>query len=98
VGLAAPIVKPYLYADELAALTPWSVEEIDAKVKRRTLRLGVHYFQERHRARRIFKWAAIVEVIENGTGDHTPATSMAHVHRKVLDVAQATTELRRLLG
>ena len=44
VGLAAPSVKPYLYADELAALTPWSVEEIDAMVKRGTLLLGVHYF------------------------------------------------------
>ena len=61
-GLATPPVpKPYLYAEELAALTPWTLEEIDAKVKRGTLRLGVHYFQERYRARRVFKWDAIVK-------------------------------------
>ena len=99
-GLAAPIVKPYLYAEELAALTPWSVEEIDAKVKRGTLRLGMHYFQERHRARRIFKWQAIIELIESGAGDHTGAARgpTVNAHEKVIDIEEATERLRRLRG
>lgn len=95
--LAAPVSKPYLYAEELAALTPWSVEEIDAKIKRGTLRLGVHYFQERHRARRIFKWQAIIELIESGAGDTSEVTKVAHSNGKVLDVEKATAGLRELL-
>jgi hypothetical protein len=95
---ATPAPKPYLYAEELAALTPWSVEAIRKKVQRGELRLGLHYFQEARRGRLIFKWAAIVELIECGTGDHMAHANVAHGHGKVLDVAQATTELRRLLS
>ena len=97
----APGPKPYLYGEELAALTPWSVDEIDAKIKRGVLRLGVHYFQEQHRARRIFKWAAIIELIESGTGNGETATGSTHVNagkgRRVLDVEKATAELRKLV-
>lgn len=91
-------VKPYLYVEELAAVTPWSVEAIRKKVQRGESRLGVHCFQERHRGRLVFKWAAIVELIERGAGNYTPHANVANGHRKVLDVAQATTELRRLLS
>jgi hypothetical protein len=98
---AAPAPKPYLYAEELAALTPWSSDEIDAMVKRGLLRLGVHYFQAQRGARRIFKWSAIVELIESGAGDHT-AASGTHGNRdgkvKVIDVEEATERLRRLHG
>lgn len=93
---AAPVPKPYLYAEELAMLTPWSVDEIDAKVKRGVLRLGVHYFQERHRARRIFKWAAIVALIENDAAASARTAAPAH-DRKVIAIEEATERLRRLL-
>ena len=94
---AAPVPKPYLYADELAALTPWSVEAIRKKVQRGELRRGVHYFQEQHRERLIFKWAAIVEAIERGPESRTDAR-VPHVNGKVIDVEKATAGLRRLLG
>lgn len=96
--MTAPAPKPYLYADELAALTPWSVEAIDAKVRRGDFRLGVHYFQDGQRGRRIFKWTAIVELIESGTGGRTAADVGAPpVNGKVLDVEKATAGLRELL-
>jgi hypothetical protein len=95
--VAAPVIKPYLYDEELAALTPWSRDEIDAKIKRGVLRLGVHYFQQRRRARRIFKWAAIVELIEGGTGNGETASGGIHVNGKGLDVEKATAGLYRLL-
>lgn len=94
----SPVVKPYLGADELAALTPWSVGEIDAMVKRGVLRLGVHYFQAQHRGRRIYKWAAIVALIESGTGGRPRADGHnASDNGKVLDVETATAGLYRLL-
>jgi hypothetical protein len=95
--MAAPTnvpAQPYLYAEELAELTPWSVEAINTKVKRGELRQGVHYFQEQGRARRIFKWSAIVEAIEGrapAVGQGAPSSEAG------ADVAKATTELRRLL-
>jgi len=95
---APPVVKPYLYAEQLAALTPWSVEAIRKKVQRGELRLGVHYFQEQHRGRLIFKWAAIVELIESGTCGHKAAAgAVAPVNGKALDVEKATAGLYRLL-
>ena len=89
--------KPYLYAHELAALTPWSVEAIHKKVRRGKLRRGVHYFQEQHRGRLIFKWPAIVELIENvdRRGD-VPGAACGK--GKVLDVEKATAGLRKLLA
>jgi hypothetical protein len=98
VGLAAaPVPKPYLYAEELAVLTPWSVEEISAKVKRGILRRGVHYFQERHRTRRIFKWEAIVRLIESRSSDTSEHVDVFRGSEKVIDVEKATTGLYRLL-
>lgn len=104
--MGAPVtapVKPYLYVEELAELTPWSVEAINTKVKRGELRQGVHYFQEQGRARRIFKWAAIVEAIEKR--GVTPATAASDARseaapaprRRAIDLEKAKAELQRLL-
>ena len=73
--------------------SPWiaTVEAINTKVKRGELRLGVHYFQEHGRARRTFKWSAIVDYIEGRT---TPADATAS---ETPNVAKATAELQRLL-
>jgi hypothetical protein len=95
--LTLPLVKPYLYADELAALTPWTLEAIRKKVQRGELRVGVHYFQEGRRGRLIFKWAAIVGLIESGAGGHDGGAAVPYVNGKVLDVEKATTGLRKLL-
>lgn len=86
-------MKPYLYTEELAELTPWSVQAINTKVKRGELRRGVHYFQEHGRSRRTFKWSAIVEYIE-GRETSAPAD---HLATGTPDVAKATAELQRLL-
>lgn len=92
--------KPYLYVEELAALTPWSVEAIRKKVQRGRLQRGVHYFQEARRDRLIFKWAAIVDLIESSRG----ATSEGDrglpraESTRVLSVEEATERLRRLRG
>jgi hypothetical protein len=101
---AGRITKPraYLYAEDLAELTPWTVEAIDKMVARGTLRRGIHWFQPA--GRRIFKWAAIIELIEGGEGRdshlNTPALARtnAPVGRKILrNVEEATERLRRVL-
>ena len=88
--------KPYLYVDDLAALVPWTAEAIRTKVRRGEFQRGVHYFQETRRARLIFKWAAIVEVIER-TSSPAPVSRPGPRSRAVLDIEQATTALRRLI-
>lgn len=95
-----PVPKPYLSANELAAVTPWTVEAIKKKVQRGELRRGVHYFQERQGERLIFKWAAIVELIESGTVQNgtAPADGSESDRAEVIAIEEATKRLRRLLG
>lgn len=107
-GEAAPsptraTVKPYLYIEELAKLTPWSVQAINTKVRRGELRRNVHYFQEHQRGRLIFKWDAIVQAIE---GAALRAAASREEHRrdsdpiprgKAMDIEKAKAELQRLL-
>ena len=60
----APLCKPYLSISELAPLTPWTDQAIRTMVSRGVLREGEHFF---HVGRRpVFKWAAIVDFIEQG--------------------------------
>lgn len=60
----APLCKPYLSISELATLTPWTDQAIRTMVSRGVLREGEHFF---HVGRRpVFKWAAIVDLIEQG--------------------------------
>jgi hypothetical protein len=64
--------RAYLNAEQLAAVTPWSVDAIEKMVRRGVLKRGVHYFQPQGRGTKlIFKWAAICEFIEadNQNGD-----------------------------
>jgi hypothetical protein len=94
---AVLVAKPYLYAEELAALTPWSVEAIRKRVQRGELRRGVHYFQEQQRGRLIFKWAAIVELIEKNTNGGDAVADVPQLNGKGPDVEKATAGLYRLL-
>ena len=86
-------VRAYLSAEQLAALTPWSVGAIEKMVSRGVLRRGVHWFQPLgRRTRLVFKWTAIVALIEGG-GAADPGG-----RRGELDVERATEELRGMLG
>jgi hypothetical protein len=93
--------KPYLYAEELSALTPWTVDAINTKVRRGELQRGVHYFQDHKGGRLIFKWAAIVDLIErvsaNGANEGASLALSHAPNGKVLNVAKAKAELQRLL-
>jgi hypothetical protein len=56
------MIKPYLSMSELSELTPWSEDSIKKLMQREVLQRGQHWF---HFGRRIvFKWAAIVTLIE----------------------------------
>jgi hypothetical protein len=62
--------RAYLTAEQLAALTPWSLAAINAMVRRGQLVRGVHWFQPAgHRGLRIFKWEAITAYIEGGSAE-----------------------------
>jgi hypothetical protein len=85
----------YLSAAQLAAITPWSVAAIEKMMKRGILERDVHYFQPLGpRTQVIFKWSAIVALIEGAGG----ATARRPGPRgSLLDLTKATVGLRRLL-
>ena len=93
-------VREYLSTEQVAEVTPWSVEAIEKMVRRGVLKRDVHYFQPfGRRTQLVFKWSAIVALIE---GDH-PKSDDAHGHQVVdrrgqLDVEKAKAGLGRLLG
>ena len=90
--------REYLTIEQLAAVGPWSADAIEKMIKRGLLRRDVHFFQPfGPRTRLIFKWSAIVALIEGrnsliDTSDVVPAAT-----GEVLDVETATADLRRLL-
>lgn len=95
-------MKPYLYIEELAELTPWSVQAINTKVRRGELRRNVHYFQDQRRGRLIFKWDAIVQAIEGAAlravaSEEVPRDSEPIPRGKAMDIEKAKAELQRLL-
>src|SRR5215470_907524 len=90
-------VREYLTTEQLAEVGPWSVDAIDKMIRRGILRREVHYFQPfGPRTQLIFKWSAIVMLIEGrnslvDTEGVTPAS-----RGTVLDVETATADLHRL--
>jgi hypothetical protein len=102
------IPKPYLSAEELAQRTPWSLDAIEKMIRRGILVRGQHYFQPTgQRGRLIFKWAAIVTLIEERAVQsasksmietHEAGPSKAQTTKQVLDVEKATADLQRLLA
>jgi hypothetical protein len=102
----AVTIAPYLSAEELAAVTPWTVDAIEKMIARGVLVKDVHFFQPfGPRSQRIFKWSAIEALIE---GSAAPVASQRVVHGtpamappktlQAIDVEKATTEIQRLLG
>jgi hypothetical protein len=96
----------YISAEQLAQRTPWTVAAINQLIRRGVLVRGVHFFQLGPRGQRLFKWEAIVRLIESNSSRCGGAT-MVHdgqtqgstrgAPRRVLDVEKATTNLQRLL-
>jgi hypothetical protein len=62
--------KPYPSIDEIAALTPWTVQAIRSMIKRGVLIENRHYFRVGRRI--VFKWSAIVDFIERGMQGSQP--------------------------
>lgn len=105
---AAPIggQRAYLSAEQLAELTPWTPDAIEKMIRRGVLVRDVHYFQPfGKRGRLVFKWDAIVTLIEGRRVQCEPQAvvegeplAAAVAARCVLDVEKATTDLQRLLA
>lgn len=96
--------KPYLSAEELTQRTPWTPDAIEKMISRGVLVRGVHYFQlGGRRSRLIFKWDAIVALIERQRIRTKPTDVVETEDRceagakQGLNVEEATTELQRLL-
>jgi hypothetical protein len=99
------LIREYVTADQLAELTPWSVEAIKAMVRRGILVVDVHYFQPQGRGTRlIFKWSAVRAYIEareqDGEGRRvvTAGHEIQRTIGRVIDVQQAMQQAQRLLG
>jgi hypothetical protein len=95
-----PSRREYLSAAQLAEVTPWTVDAIEKMIRRGILKENRHYFRPfGHRTQRIFKWHAIVTLIE---GDHTKSDDMQREHvvetRGQIDVEKAKAGLGRLLS
>ncbi len=110
--IAAPAeaaqVRPYVSAEQLAALTPWSQDAIEKMIRRGVFKRGVHYFQPLgQRSRLIFKWDAIVALIEGVSAPDPEGILLESEQsspqgpafgKQVIDVEEATTSLQRLLA
>jgi hypothetical protein len=91
--------REYLSAEQLAQVSPWSVQAIQKMVQRGVLTCNVHYFQPfGQRARLVFKWSAIVTLIEGRSPDGDARKDVSVVERGTLDVEKATAAFGRLLG
>lgn len=92
--------RPYMSARQLAEMTPWTVNAIRKMRARGILKLGVHYFRPLGRGREVvFKWSAIVAMIEQQPPDVKEAEPMRQYSRSTsIDVEQATANFERLLG
>ena len=92
-------MREYLSIEQLAEAGPWSVDAIEKMIKRGIFQRDVHYFQPfGPRTRLIFKWKAIVTLIEE-KGTVVDDSLVAPVAKgEVLDVETATADLHRLLS
>jgi len=87
----SPSAKPYVSAQELADLTPWTENAIKNMIRRGVLREREHYF---HVGRRlVFRWDAIVALIEQSSraiGEATANVADAVRRRHVPGLALLT--------
>jgi hypothetical protein len=98
--------RAYLSAEQLAAVTPWSVDAIEQMVRRGVFVRGIHYFQPQGpRSHRLFKWAAIAAWIEGegappaargASEEGAPRREGDGVVRDAEAIAERAARLRRL--
>ena len=87
-------VRPYLYVEQLAEVTPWSQDAIRNMISRGVFTEGVHYFRPRGPGSRpIFSWRAVVEYIEESA--RTERIRLAD--GTVINLDEATNDTERLL-
>jgi hypothetical protein len=97
-GALPHAVPPYLSTEQLAQLTPWSVQAINTMRKRGVFKVGVHYFQPTGRGGQvIFKWGAVVELIEDSASRGSAVVERVQPRRKRLNVEDATAAVQQLL-
>jgi hypothetical protein len=97
-GTPSTLVREYLSAEQLADLTPWTTNAIEKMVRRGLLQRGVHFFQPfGHRTQLLFKWNAIVELIEGESPKQKTSAAPDLLLKGPLDVAKATEDLSGLL-
>ena len=98
VARTCSLLREYLSIEQFAALGPWSADAIEKMIRRGVLRRDVHYFQPfGPRTRLIFKWTAIVTLIEGRTSLVDTQGVAPASWGTVLDVETATADLHRLL-
>lgn len=99
--------RAYLSTEELAELTPWTKDAIEKMIRRGVLIRNVHYFQPfGRRSRLLFKWEAIVSLIEGravqseaqAVVENALRVSTLKTTRRTIDVEKAETGLQRLLA
>ena len=79
--------REYLYAEDLAQLTPWSPQAIRTLVSRGKLQQGVHFFKPMGpTSRPIFRWSAIQAFIEGRDANATHGGTIALANGAVVDV------------
>lgn len=89
--------REYLNTQQLVAVGPWSMDAIEKMIRRGILQREVHYFQPfGARTQLIFKWSAIVMLIEGRNNLVTRSVAPAS-RGTVLDVEATTANLHRLL-
>lgn len=96
----AGAIRPYMSIEQLAAATPWTVPAIRKMMARGVLKRDVHYFQPLGRRREVvFKWSAIVAMIEHEPQVVKEPEAQPRQPRSVdMDVEQATANFERMLG
>jgi hypothetical protein len=95
-------VREYVHIEELEQRTPWTREAVKALIRRGVLVRGKHYFQPSGpHGRLIFKWSAVVELIEASGRENAGVVETMRRRRRGpvgIDVEEATARARRLLG
>lgn len=100
-------MREYLSIEQVAELTPWTVEAIKAMVRRGTLVRGAHCFQPGGPGTRlVFKWSAVVGFVEgnacsergNAPVVERGSAAIPMANGRVIDVEEATQRAHRMLG
>lgn len=90
-------VRPYLYVEQLAEVTPWSQDAIRNMISRGVFTEGVHYFRPRGPGSRpIFSWRAVVEYIERRAASAS-RDEIRLADGTVINLDETTTDTDRLL-